>query len=233
MAHTTKPKRAYNASRRQAQAAETRRLIVEAAQKLFTARGYAGTTIQAVADEAGVSSETIYAVFGSKRAILTRWLEIAVGGDERPLSVLDREQPQSVRRDQDQRSQIRSFAMGIRAIMERVSPVFDVMRVAAKTEPDIATLLQRTLDERLSNLGQFVGWLAENGPLRSGLDSGTAAESIWALTSAEMHRLLTVDRGWSGDRYEQWLSDILEQYLLPAPRQGRSGSPAPSRKRAL
>lgn len=218
MARIPKPKRRYNASRRQAQAAETRRLIVTSAQELFAAKGYAGTTIQAIAAGAGVAPETVYATFGSKRAILTRWLELAVGGDERPLPVLERDQPQSVRRDRDQRRQIRGFAKGMRQILERVGPVFDVMHVAAKTEPEIAALLQNTLNERLANLGQVVDWLARNGPLRKGLDSTTAPESVWAFTSAEVHRLLTIERGWSGDQYERWLGDVLEAYLLPPPR---------------
>jgi hypothetical protein len=88
------------------------------------------------------------------------------------------------------------------------------MRLAAKSEPDIAALLQRLLDERLRNLSQFVEWLAQNGPLREGLGAMEASETVWTFTSAEVHRLLTVDRGWSGDQYEQWVRDTLIAVLL-------------------
>ena len=89
------------------------------------------------------------------------------------------------------------------------------MRTAAKTEPDIAALLQQLLDERLQNMIQFVGWVAANGPLRDDLDLAAVGETVWLLTSAEVYRLLMVDRGWPRDRYEQWLGDTLIALLLP------------------
>jgi AcrR family transcriptional regulator len=215
MPSKAKQKRPYNAARRQAQAAETRRHIVAAAHQLFAERGYAGTTMQAIADEAGVAVETVYAALGSKRAILARLVDVSVGGDEQPVPILERPGPQAVRQEPDQRRQIRLFASDMRQIMERASPIFEIMRLAAKSEPDIAALLQSRLDARLRNLSRFVEWLARNGPLRPGLSRPEASETVWALTSPDLHRLLTVDRGWPGDRYEQWLGDSLIAVLLP------------------
>lgn len=93
-------------------------------------------------------------------------------------------------------------------------PVFGVMRTAVETERDIAAMLQSLLDERMQGITQFVSWLASNGPLREGLAIADAAETVWTLTSAEVHHLLTIDRGWSGDRYEAWLRDTLARLLL-------------------
>ncbi len=215
MSEITKSKRRYHSARRQAQAAETRRQIVEAARRLFAERGYVGTTMETIARDAGVAVETIYAAFGSKRAILSRLLDVSVVGDEKPVPLLERPGPQAVRRERDQRRQVQMFAHDIREIMERVSPIFDLMRAAAKTEPDIAEYLQHILEERLRGMTQFVQWLATNGPLREGLSLSDAAETVWALSSAEVYRLLTVDRGWPGERYETWLAETLTLLLLP------------------
>lgn len=208
-------KRRYNSARRREQAEETRRQILEAARRLFLERGYNGTTIEAVAAEAGVAVETVYAAFRNKRTILTRLFDVSVVGDDRPVGLLEREGPQEVRRLRDQRGQIELFARGIREIMGRVGPLFEVMRVAAATEPEIGALLEDRLAKRLDGMRFFVEALLKNGPLRDGLGSEEAVDMVWTITSAEVHRLLTVDRRWSDDRYEAWLADSLTSLLLP------------------
>ncbi len=210
----TKPKRRYDSSRRQARARETQREIIEAARRLFMERGYTGTTIEQIAQEAGVAVETLYATFGSKRAVLSRLVGVSVVGDDEPVPLLERQGPQAARREPDQHRQVEMFAHDMREIMGRMGPVFGIMRTAAETEPDIAELLRGILQDRLQGITQFVRWLAANTPLRDGLTIEDAAETTWALTSAEVHHLLTVDSGWSDHRYEAWLTDTLTRLLL-------------------
>jgi AcrR family transcriptional regulator len=207
-------KRHYNSSRRKAQADETRRGIVAAAYRLFSERGYSGTTIESIAEEAGVAAETVYAAFGNKRAILTRLIDVSVVGDEAPIPLLERPGPKAVEREVDQHRQVQMFAHEIREIMGRMSPIFEIMRIAAKTEPEVAGLLQRLLTGRMEGMAHFIRHLAANGPLRPGLGQPEATETVWALTSAEVYRLLTVDRGWSPERYEEWLVKTLMAVLL-------------------
>ncbi len=214
MKKQAKPNRPYNSTRRQAQARETRRHVAEAARRLFAERGYAGATVEAVAQEAGVAVETVYAIFGNKKAILSHLVDVSVVGDEEPVPLLERPGPQAVKKETDQRRQIRLFAGQMRDIMTRVAPLFDVMRAAAKTEPDIAGLLNRLLRERLHGMTYFVAALTANGPLRKGLSPPEAAETVWVITSAEVFSLVTVDRGWSGEQYETWLANTLIRLLL-------------------
>ena len=101
MTQTKKLKRQYNSTRRQAQASETRKQIIEAARKLFAQYGYAGATIEAIALEAGVAPETVFAVFGNKRTILANLIDISVGGDDQPVPLLQRPGPQSVLQEPD------------------------------------------------------------------------------------------------------------------------------------
>jgi AcrR family transcriptional regulator len=215
MTTSGKPKRAYNSTRRQAQARQTRQQIVEAARTLFSQRGYAGATIEAIAQEAGVAPETVYAVFGNKRQILSHLLDISIGGDDAPVGVLERPDPQAMFREKDQHQQLQMMARGIIAIMKRAAPVFAIMRMAAKTEPDIAHLLQQILKERWQNMEIVMQHVAANGPLREGITTTQAADIVWTLTSAEVFLLLTEDRGWSSDQYIQWLAESLIRLLLP------------------
>ncbi len=211
---TNQPKRRYDSSRRKQQAQQTRRQIIEAARQLFIERGYSGATIEAIAQAADVATETVYAAFGSKRAILSRLVEISVGGDERPVPLLERPGPQAVRTEPDQHLQVEMFASQIAEIMSRVAPIFAVMNAAARTEPEIAELLDRLLAERLGGMTYFISALSAHGGLRDDLDASTAAETVWALTSAEVFNLLTIERSWSKEQYAVWLADSLTRLLL-------------------
>ena len=119
MPKQTLQKRKYDSSRRKAQARETRLQIAKAARKLFFARGYAGATIEAIAEEAQVAKETVYTIFKNKRQILAFLLDISVGGDDQPVRILDRPEPQAVLHDTDQRRQLHTFARGITEVLTR------------------------------------------------------------------------------------------------------------------
>jgi len=209
------PKRRYNSSGRKKQARQTRLQIIEAARILFTERGYTGATIEAIADEAGVASETIYATFGSKKEILSNLISLSIKGDDEPTPLLQRQGPMGVMQEKDQRRQVHLFASDITEIIGRVAPLFDVMRSAAKTEQDIALILQKILNERVDGMKVFIRSLMSNGPLREGLSFEDAAETTWALTSGEVYTLLVMNRGWSIERYKQWLTSTLMRHLLP------------------
>jgi AcrR family transcriptional regulator len=215
MAKDNSTKRKYNSSRRKAQSQETQAQITETAWKLFMERGYAGTSIESIAKEAGVAPETIYALFGNKRAILARVMDVSIVGDSQPIPLLAREQIREVELETVQSRQIEMFAKRIQMIMARVAPLFEVMRSAAKTEPEIHAMLKKYLDGKMEGMGYFVDCLLANGPLRSGLNRLTATETLWTLTSAEVYNLLIIDRGWSAKEYELWLSQTLTRLLLP------------------
>ena len=214
MSTSPKPKRAYNSTRRRAQARQTRRLILEAAGKLFGERGYSGTSIEAIAQGAGVAVETIYAAFGSKVAILSKLVDFSVVGDDAPIPLLQRPGIQAARTENDPRRLLEMFSGDVYAVMTRMSPIFSLLRTAAKSEPEIAALLERLLAERLQGMTFLVEQLARVGGLREGLDPKQAAETVWALSSAEVFHLLTVERGWPSEKYRTWLVDSLARILL-------------------
>lgn len=210
-----KAKRRYTSKLRQEQARLTRMRILDTAQRLFTQRGYAVTTMEAIASEAGVAVDTVYASFGTKAGLLHKLLDVRVGGDDAPVAVLDRAGPQRVRADRDQRRQIASFATDVAGIQERAVPVDDVMRSAAAVDPEIASLRAQMQALRYDNMKRFVSWVAANGALRAGLSRQDAAAVVWTLAGPDVYRLLRNERGWSRGRYVSWLADTLTKTLLP------------------
>lgn len=213
MAHV-KQKRPYRSARRQEQAASTRSAIIEAATRVFARRGYSGTTIEAIAKAAGVAAITVYSTFGSKGALLAHLVGVAVVGDQEPIPLLERSGPQRVLRAGNQRSQVRLFAEDISGILQRAAPLMEVASQAARTDAEIARLLRTLLGQRLANMKVFTAALERNGPLRDGLSSGRAAETVWAVSSPEIYLLTRRHLGWTQRQWVDWLDQVIAGLLL-------------------
>src|SRR5690242_8489793 len=97
-------KRAYRSTVREESARRTRRQIVSAAAELFVERGYAGTTVEAVAERAGVSRRTVFSSVGSKVELLKTAWDWAVVGDDEPVAVADRPEIARMRAETDPRA---------------------------------------------------------------------------------------------------------------------------------
>ena len=210
------PKRTYDSSRRRAQANETRRQILEAARKLFMERGYAGATTEAIAAQAGVAAQTIYAIFKNKKRILISLMNVSPStGVEDHTPMAERPTVQAVSQERDRRRQLQMFAQVVANNLDQISEVFEVMTDAAKTEPDLDRIVQKLNKRRLENMAFAVAQFARNGPFRDNMDEGHARDIVWTLTSGEVFLLLTRERGWSKEKYAQWLAETLIKVLLP------------------
>ena len=185
--------------------------MLDAAARLFEERGYDGASIAAVAEQAGVSEETIYARFRNKRTLLGELVRRAVRGSD-PAPVPEQRGPRAIVAATDQAEQLQLFAADIVLRLERAAPLVAIVAGAARSERELAELLEALHDDRLRNLRVLVDALAANGPLR--LSTDEAVESVWALTSPELHQLLSRVRGWTRRRYCEWLADSLAQLLL-------------------
>ena len=186
--------------------------MLDAAARLFEERGYEGTSIAAIAAGAGVSAETVYGRFGNKRALLGELCRRAVRGGD-PAPVPEQVGPKAVSAATDQHEQLRLFAADIVLRLERAAPLVAIVAGAARSHAELAELLTALHADRLKNLRVLVDALAANGPLR--LEEDEALETVWALTSPELHQLLIRVRGWTRQRYRDWLAASLAQLLLP------------------
>ena len=215
MPESNPPKRKYDSTRRQAQAEETRRRILDAAQKLFMEHGYAGATIDSISKEAGVALKTVYAVFDNKRNILIELLNRSSSNrGEANTPVLERASVKAVTQERDPQKQLKMFAQVIAGNLEGAAAIAEIMNVAAKTEADINELVQKLNKQRWQNMAFAVNQFSANGALRE-KDEKSATDTVWTLTSPEVFLLLTRERGWSAENYSEWLANKLIRALLP------------------
>jgi AcrR family transcriptional regulator len=204
-------RRSYVSERRQEQAEQTRLRVLEAAGVLFVERGFDATSIAAIAERAGVSEETVYARFKTKRAVLGDVMQRAVRGDD-PRPVPEQEGPRAVAAATGHDVQLKLFAADVTPRLERAAPMVAVVGAAARGNPELAELYERLQSDRIRNMGFLVDQLLQNGPLR--LSRGKAVDAVWALTSPELHQLLRRVLGWSKTRYRDWLAATLIRQLV-------------------
>ncbi|HEU5004264.1 MAG TPA: helix-turn-helix domain-containing protein [Actinomycetota bacterium] len=207
-------RRRYDSGRRQANAAEQRRRILETARRRFLADGYAATTVAAIAGEAGVSVETVYKNFLRKPGLLKAVFDRSVAGDDEPVPMAERDFAQRMRADPDPRSKLEVFAGHMAESMPRAAPIYLLARAAAASEPDIAALLASWRTDQLHGLTGLARHLDEGGHLRRGLTVERARDLLWTINSTEVYELLVIERNWSADEYRDYLARAMIGGLL-------------------
>ena len=199
--------RPYRSPLREERALQTRSRIRASARRLFAEQGFSGTTIGQIAQDAGVSPPTVYAVFGSKGGIVSAMLEQL----EQDAGMA--EQIAKIAAEKAPARQLRLFVASNRTLFELGAPLLRAF-MAARHEPDVAAVGERGDRGRLEGATHLTRMFARAGALHPGLAPADAAERLWLLTSLEQYLLATDRLGWSPDRYEQWLGDLLETELL-------------------
>ena len=217
MATDVKRRRSHDGKGGQARTRLARAAVVRAARALFLERGYAGTTIEAISGLSGIPPATVYRLFSSKLGILKALLDVSIAGDDQAVALADRPHVRALLADRDPKNQLSGLAGIIRGIMLRAEPVHRILVSAAGSDPDAAALLAEQTRQRQQGQAQIARSLARAGALRPKLRERDAVDIIHALMSPEVYRLLVCDRGWSPERYEQWLKDILIDQLLAPP----------------
>lgn len=210
-------KRRYDADGRQAQSRTTRLRILDAARASFVERGYRATTVAEIARRSDVHVDTLYALVGRKPQILRELIELAISGSDEALAPERRDYVQRMRAEPDPVRKLWIYAGAMRAIQTRMAPLLLALRDAAATEPAAQQVWREIGERRAQNMRRLVADLGR-GVLRRGLSIDGAADIIWATASSEMFVLLTVERGWTLERYERWLADAwTAQLLRPSP----------------
>jgi AcrR family transcriptional regulator len=200
---------------RQARTRLARAAVVSAARALFLERGYAATTIEAISALSDVPAATVYRLFSAKLGILRELLDVSIAGDDDGVPLPDRPHVRALAADPDPRKQLSGFADITCGIMSRTEPVYRILVSAAASDPEAAALLDRQTQHRQQGQSQIAGVLARSGALAPGLRERDAADIIHALMSPEVYRLLVGDRGWSNQKYGEWLKRTLIAQLLP------------------
>ncbi len=203
---------------RTARSRATRARVARAAADLFIESGYTSTSVQAIADRAGVAAQTVYYTFTTKSAVLTAALDLAVAGDDEPVPTLDRPWVRDALAA-DPLDQLGRQADGAADVLARAAPLLEAVRSAASSDPDLRAVWRTNTEQRLTVQRVFADALADKGALRPDLTPERAADTALALLSPEVYTLLTRDRGWTPRQWRDWAADALRRELtdLPAP----------------
>lgn len=214
MSDTVKPKRRYNSDRRRQQAAATRLEILEAAQRLFERQGYAPTTMDAIATEAGVALKTVYSGFATKSGVLRAVWDLVVKGDVEDTPVAQRPWYRDVLDEPDPTRQLQLLAHFACIVKRRIGPMLRVIRSASAVDPDGAALWDLIGSDFYDNQHAIIATIDQRGGLRADLDPKQATDILWTFNHPDTWLLLVGDRGWSPEEFEAWFADVACDQLL-------------------
>jgi AcrR family transcriptional regulator len=214
MSSPVKRERRYDASGRRAQARRNQAAVLQAARQLFLERGFAATTMPAIASAGGVSVQTVYKTFGNKSRLAKAVFDVAIAGDDEPVPMLQRASLVRVRAEPDPRAKLRLYGEFLTEVAPRHVPVQLVIRDAASTDPEARAVWSELQAERLKGMTLFARALHDDGHLRPGISVNEARDVLWTYNSAELFELLVIERKWSPKRYGRWVADALIAALV-------------------
>jgi AcrR family transcriptional regulator len=202
---------------------ETRRRLLVAAAAEFAERGYAAATVSRIAERAGVSVQSLYSNWGSKRNLLRALFEDAVAGeDEAPHAGQPSDgQPPAVMtatldpaEAADPRKLLAQLSHQHRLLAERAAVAWQAYREAAGGDQEVAADLRQLNDFRRVAVRKQVARIPAEA-LRPGLALDLAADIAWVITSPGSHELLVGQGGYGYDQFEDWVRVTLTASLLP------------------
>ncbi|MFF0153807.1 TetR/AcrR family transcriptional regulator [Micromonospora sp. NPDC005203] len=192
---------------------QTRRRILQAAYEMFVDQGYGATTLQGIAERAGVAVQTIYFAFGNKPSLLKELVDVTIAGDDEPIPTMQRAWFRDALAADTAEAQLRAHVSGTCEVLQRVAPIMDVLRAAGAQDPSLAGMWQQDTDPRLEVQTAAARSLIAKPGATADLTVEHAADLLYGLLSPQLYLLFIRDRGWTPDRWEQWVYDTLHMQL--------------------
>ncbi|QRP42783.1 TetR/AcrR family transcriptional regulator [Amycolatopsis sp. FDAARGOS 1241] len=208
------PRRRYHSPLRQENARQTRQAVIAAARELFTAHGYAATSLNDIATAANVARPTAFAAFGSKPALLHQVLDQTLAGDDEPVPVAQRPWFRPVWDAATPADVLDAYADVCALINARAARIVEVVRRAADQTAEIAELWDTVQNNRRAGARMVVEHAAATGPLAPGLDIERATDILWIFNDPAHYDALVIHQRWSKKDYQAWLSGQARHALL-------------------
>jgi AcrR family transcriptional regulator len=228
---TSTARRSYRSTLRASQARQTRQAIVSAARRLFARDGFGATTIDAIADEAGVSRKTVFTSVGGKVELLKLALDWAIAGDDQPIAVEERPEMIRLLGLRDPAALLRGWAQVLVEIDARVAALVRAMELAAELDPAARSVFEEAQGQRLKGARTVVDRLLDLDALNQGLTTKEATDIAWFFGDPTLFDRFVRKRGWSIGRFTDWLANALCRELLASrrtPRRRRNDSAGPT-----
>jgi len=208
--------RRYSSQVRAEQRRATRQRVLDAARTLLLRRGYAGTTIDAIAGRAGVSVQTVYNTVGGKAAILKAVYDTLLAGDDEPIPIGERPTALAMRAATDPRRFLALYCRMGREMYQRAAPLLPaVLAEGAAGVGEVRDFVDTIEHERARGTAGVAAWFHQRFGLRPGVTAADAADILWTLTAPELWLRLVQRRGWTLDKVEAWMADTMVNALLP------------------
>ena len=191
--------------------------MLDSAHELFVTQGYAATTMERIAEQAGVAVQTLYYTFQTKGQLLCEVVDTTAAGEDDPLPVAQRSWMQEML---TATSGQRVLALGVEHgtdIFERAAPLWPAVTAAA-ADPRVQQYWRGVAANRRAGQGRMVARVDELGALRQGLDTDRATDLVVALFGHDVFRGLVMEAGWSIPDYKAWIFSTLVQQLMQRPR---------------
>src|SRR4051794_16062840 len=191
-------------------------MIIDAARRRFLDDGYTATTIASIAADADASTDTIYKSFGGKPGLLRAVCEDALSGSG-PIPAEQRSDAMQAA-ETDAAALLRGLGTLTTEIAPRIAPLLLLLATAADSDPALAQLRAHLDAARLTRMSQVAQTLAAKTDLRTGRTIPETADIMWPYSSPELYRLLVLPRGWTAERYGEFVGESLIAALLPPTR---------------
>jgi AcrR family transcriptional regulator len=207
----TRVKANHRRPTRKEQAQATRRRIIEAALAAFVADGYSATTVESIADEAGVAVQTVYFTFGTKGDLLQAvYAHVVLGPDGLPPHLT----PwwRQMEDDPDLSSAVRTLIDGTVELLQRAAPLV----WAVLGDPTAREGYEYNEGLRRSGNEELVRILSAKHPLRPGLSPTRARDILLVLTGPQLYSQLTQDLGWTAEEVATWVTTAVLRELFGA-----------------
>src|SRR5712692_5357446 len=163
-----KTRRQYVSPLRTAAAKVTRSGVLDAARQLFIEQGYVATTVDQIAERAGVSKPTVFTAVGSKRELLKVVRDVALAGDDAPAAVADRPWYREMLVQPDPRRALQLHARNCARINERYADIDEVLHAAAGADAELQSLWRTSERERRQGATLVIDSLMKKNRLRNG-----------------------------------------------------------------
>jgi len=207
-------KRTYASTLRAEQARATRRAIVDAAARLFVEHGYGGTTVDAIAEQAGVSRKTVFTSVGGKLEALKLARDWAIVGDDEPIPMLERPAIKAAYGEKDARKVLAGYAQNYVESAGRVAPIQHAIEAAKGLDEEVRALSDEGWAQRRFGMGKLAEQLGNLAAFRDGLTVEIAGDVLWYYNDPETYYKFVIKRGWPVERFQTWLYETLLQQLI-------------------
>lgn len=201
-------KRTYNSTSRQAQASKTKSRILACAKTLFELKGFDKVTIDEIAQKAKVSAPSIYALFQSKRGVLLALMDESLPTEQHAALV------SQGKKEKSHKKRLEITAQLSRQLYDAEKAQLGLLRGAAILDPVFKELEQERERRRYDRQEETVYTMEKENAFAKHLSLAEARDILWTFTGRDFYRMLVIERGWSSDKYEEWLGNLLIKTLL-------------------